>query len=111
MKTLTLTKLILIALLGILAFMPLASKAAAADSLAAVRDTSRFFPQATDTGGILPLPPLDTLIKLALDHSPLMHQQDALIAKNTADAHRVKKILLDAIKLNTGVQYGNYGDP
>ncbi len=65
----------------------------------------------TDTSVILPLPPDDTLIAWAQAHSPLLKQQDALIEKNTADTKRIKKSLLDLFKLNTGIQYGNYGDP
>lgn len=57
------------------------------------------------------IPPLDTLYKWAEVYSPVLKGQDALIQKTVDDQKRIKKILLDAVKLNTGVQYGNYGDP
>jgi outer membrane protein TolC len=57
------------------------------------------------------LPPLDTLVEWANAHSPMLKQQDALIEKTTEDTKRIKKILLDAIKLNANFQNGNFGDP
>ncbi len=57
------------------------------------------------------IPPLDSLYKWAQVYSPILKGQDALIQKTVDDQKRIKKILLDAVKLNTGVQYGNYGDP
>ncbi len=57
------------------------------------------------------LPPLDTLVAWANKNSPMLKQQDALIDKTTADTKRIKKILLDAIKLNGSFQNGNFGDP
>lgn len=57
------------------------------------------------------LPPLDTLIEWANKNSPMLKQQDALIDKTTADTKRIKKILLDAIKVNASFQNGNFGDP
>jgi outer membrane protein TolC len=101
MKHLTLIRFLIAAMLSVCIFWPAESKASVTDSLS----------MAADSGGFLPLPPLDTLILWAKLHSPLVNEQDALIAKNTADAHRMKKILLDAVKLNSGFQYGNYGDP
>jgi len=102
MKHLTLIRFLIAAALSVCMLWPNESKASINDSLQITT---------ADTSGFLPLPPLDTLIMWAKIHSPLVHEQDALIAKNTADAHRMKKILLDAVKLNSGVQYGNYGDP
>lgn len=88
----------------IVVFVPLlqTSKGAVNDTIALI---------ARDSADILPLPPLDTLIVWAEANSPVLKGQDALIEKNTADTKRVKKLLLDAVKLNAGVQYGNYGDP
>jgi len=63
------------------------------------------------TSSDLVIPPLDTLYKWAEVNSPVLKGQDALIQKTVDDQKRIKKILLDAVKLNSGVQYGNYGDP
>ena len=112
MKTLSLAKFLMVALTSIFMFLATEGMSAPADSLCAYQgEAFRSFPGTSDSAGILPLPPLDTLILWAKQHSPLLHEQDALIAKNTADAHRMKKILLDAVKVNSGLQYGNYGDP
>jgi outer membrane protein TolC len=57
------------------------------------------------------LPPLDTLVEWAQKKSPLLKEQDALIEKTNADSKRVKKLLLDAFKVNANFQNGNYGNP
>ena len=101
MRTFALNSILITLLTAGLLLFSNESKAQLADSLFNV----------SDTGGILPLPPADTLIYWAQSHSPLLKEQDALIEKNTADTKRIKKSLLDLVKLNTGIQYGNYGDP
>jgi len=78
------------------------TQAQVADSTALTVDT---------TFAGIQLPPLDTLIAWAELNSPMLKQQDALIEKTTSDSKRIKKILLDAIKLNANFQNGNFGDP
>lgn len=74
----------------------------------AVADSTHVDSSAAD--GII-LPPLDTLYAWAVRNSPVLKGQDALIEKTSQDTKRVKKILLDALKLNANIQGGNYGDP
>ncbi|HWB64160.1 MAG TPA: TolC family protein [Chitinophagales bacterium] len=93
---------------GIIFLMASMLVCAATSVKASVSDT---LPAPVDTTAELILPPLDTLYAWAELLSPTLKGQDALIEKNTADAKRVKKILLDAVKLNAGIQYGNYGNP
>ena len=111
MRNLSLVNFLTVMLIAAFMLSVSETKASGIDSLAKPIEASRFLPEETDTGGILPLPPLDTLIAWAQIHSPLLKQQEALIEKNTADTKRVKKLLWDAVKLNSGIQYGNYGDP
>ena len=93
---------IIFSLAAVVLFTCASLKAQVADSTAIPVDTSFF--------GI-ELPPLDTLIEWANKNSPMLKQQDALIDKTTADAKRMKKILLDAVKVNASFQNGNFGDP
>ena len=111
MRNLSLIKFLTVMLTAAFMLSVSETKASGIDSLTKPVEAGRFLPEETDTGGILPLPPLDTLIAWAQIHSPLLKQQEALIEKNTADTKRVKKLLWDAVKLNSGIQYGNYGDP
>ena len=89
-------------LLSSIIFSCATMKAQVNDSIVAIFDTNSV--------GI-ELPPLDTLIEWANKNSPMLKQQDALIDKTTADTKRIKKILLDAIKVNATFQNGNFGDP
>jgi outer membrane protein TolC len=101
MRISRLKNLIVIFLFSIFFVLCRESKASGSDSI----------PKTAYNENIIALPPLDTLIALAQAHSPLLGEGDALIEKNTADIKRVKKLLWDAVKLNTGIQYGNYYNP
>ena len=57
------------------------------------------------------LPPLDSLFVWAEQYSPTLKGQDALVEKTTEDQKRIKKILLDVVKLGSSIQNGNYGNP
>ncbi|MDX2003146.1 MAG: TolC family protein [Chitinophagales bacterium] len=58
----------------------------------------------------LRLPPLDTVINWAEKNSPILRGQDALLEKTTQDVQRIKKLWLDAFKVSTSYQAGNYGN-
>lgn len=78
-------------------------------SLAAATDSTAVM--AEDSTLILSLPPLDSLFVWAEANSPAIHEQLALIDKTSADANHIKKIWMDAVKLSSTIQDGNFGDP
>ena len=87
MRTLAFKSIFIILLTGGLLLFASQSKAQFADSLFNVSDTS----------AVLPLPPADTLIYWAQNHSPLLKQQDALIEKTLALMHEQELAAVEGV--------------